>query len=156
MANSVVIPQDIIDKIIETVDDDRDIRLLKECTLVSSSFLLPSRKRLFSRIYLRSDQISCQRLQQFFVENPVILPSVRSITLNWGYWESEASYFLNDTSLIAILRLPFCCLESFSINMSGYFQIGMTSAAELKDALFDCYTFVHLKTLYLERSQRAD
>jgi hypothetical protein len=57
------IPQDIIDKIIAEVGDDT--RLLKQCSLVSSSFLLPSRRQLFSRITLSDDQ-ACQRIWQNF------------------------------------------------------------------------------------------
>ena len=99
MANSVAIPQDIIDNIIEKVGDD--CRLLRKCALVSSSFLLPSRKHLFkfSKIVLRGDE-ACQRLHQFLVENPAIQSSVRSITFKRD--KGSVSYLqLNRTSLIA-------------------------------------------------------
>jgi len=41
----ILLPQDIIDNIIEAVaaDDDSRLTLLKTCALLSSSFLLPSR-----------------------------------------------------------------------------------------------------------------
>jgi hypothetical protein len=42
MAVSVAIPQDIIDHVIAAVGDDKP--LLKQCALVSSSFLLPGNK----------------------------------------------------------------------------------------------------------------
>ena len=84
-AKSVEIPQDIIDNVIAAVG--YNTRLLKKCTLVSSSFLLPSRKQLFSRIYLRSDQ-TCQGIHQLLVQNPVIQSFVRTITLehNVYFW----------------------------------------------------------------------
>ncbi|KIL56629.1 hypothetical protein M378DRAFT_172516 [Amanita muscaria Koide BX008] len=145
MANSVAIPQDIIDNIIEAVDDSR---LLKNCALVSSSFLLPSRKRLFSQISLRNDQ-ACQGLHQFLVENSVIQSFVRSIAIT--YRTSKSHLQFNCISLIAILRLTFCCLESFSIDI----KIGMHPSnwndfsSELKDALSAIIISSTLKTLYL-------
>ena len=105
----VTIPQDIIYNIIEAVaSGGYNRRSLKECALVSSSFLLPCRKHLFSNLYLSRDQ-NCQRLHQFLVENSVVQSFVRSITI-------DLCWLLNCTSLIAILRLPFCCLKSFSMD----------------------------------------
>ncbi|KAM6492889.1 hypothetical protein JOM56_011023 [Amanita muscaria] len=152
MANSVAIPQDIIDNIIEAVGDDS--RLLKKCALVSSSFLLPSRKRLFSQISLRDDQ-ACQGLHQFLVENPVIQSSVRSIAIRYHSCKSHLQ--LNRTSLIAILRLTFCCLESFSIDIKidkhWHWDRDPSNwndfSSELKDALSTIIHSSTLKTLYL-------
>jgi hypothetical protein len=147
MTNSLTIPQDIIDNIIEAVGDDS--RLLKKCALVSSSFLLPSRKHLFSNISLfRVDQ-ACQQLHQLLVENPVIQSFVRSITISPDYRSSKSHLQLNRTSLIAILRLPFCCLESFSINV-WYPSNWNEFSSELKDALLTIIHSSTLKTLYLE------
>ncbi|KIL56625.1 hypothetical protein M378DRAFT_89061 [Amanita muscaria Koide BX008] len=149
MANSVAIPQDIIDNIIEAVGDDS--RLLKNCALVSSSFLLPSRKRLFSQISLRDDQ-ACQRLHQFLVENPVIQSFVRSIAIRYQTFQ------LNCTSLVAILQLTFCYLESFSIidiniGKQWYWDQDPSNwndfSSELKDALSTIIHSSTLKTLYL-------
>ena len=44
--------------------------LLKQCALLSSSFLLPSRKQLYSEIILKDKQGS-QRLHEHFVQNPL-------------------------------------------------------------------------------------
>ena len=112
MSNSVTIPQDIIYNIIEAVSDDRC--LLKKCALVSSSFLLPCRKHIFSELRLRvSGNQACQTLHQFLVENPVVQSFVRSITVV-KHSNPTRSFVSNGnyTSLIAILRLSFCCLES--------------------------------------------
>ena len=151
MANSVAIPHDIIDNIIEKVGDD--CRLLRKCALVSSSFLLPSRKHLFkfSKIVLRGDE-ACQRLHQFLVENPVIQSSVRSITFKRD--KASVSYLqLNRTSLIAILRLPFRCLESFSTDAYMWCDSPPLNwndfSSELKDALSTIIHSSTLKTLYL-------
>ena len=138
------ISQDIIYNIIEAVGDDK--RLLKACALVSSSFLLPCRKHLFSKLYLSRDQ-TCQRLHQFLVENPVVQSFVRSIAI--GFYQ-----LLNCTSLIAILRLPFCCLESFSVignKMSAWAPLDWNDfSSELKDTLSTVIHSSTLKNLHLD------
>jgi hypothetical protein len=166
MEKSLEISQDIIDNVIAAVGDDRC--LLKRCALVSFSFLLPSRKQLFSRITLRSDQ-TCQGIHQFLIQNPVIQSFVRTITLtDGGPWrrESQAGEFkfpdwINGTSLLAILRLPFSRLERFSIcgrrcrdwnfnrkNISCWDWNSFSS--ELKDALSNIIHSSTIKTLSLK------
>jgi hypothetical protein len=141
----VAIPQDIIDNIIEAVGNDT--YLLKECALVSSSFLLPCRKQLFSNLCLSHD-LACQGLHKFLVENPVVQSFVKSITI--GLYE-----LLNCTSLIAILRLPFCCLESFSVigdNMWAWAPLDWNDfSSELKDTLSTVIHSSTLKTLQLSK-----
>ena len=150
MGKSIEIPQDIIDNVIAAVGDDT--RLLKQCALVSSSFLLPSRKQLFSRISLTSDQ-TCQGIHQFLIQNPVIQSSVRTITLGEQVYSSEFEW-MNGASLLAILRLPFCCLEGFSIivNVNRIFSNHWSwnnFSIELKDALTNIIHSSTLKTLNL-------
>ena len=159
MAKSVEIPQDIIDSVIAAVGDDA--RLLKKCALVSSSFLLPSRKHLFSRITLKSDQ-TCQGIHQFFVQNPVIQSFVRSISLaNMEHKNSE--WMDGSTSLLAFLRLPFPCLEHFSIQLrnlwryNSWVRLYLVSpwnwdsfSSELKDVLSNIVHLPTLKTLTLK------
>jgi len=107
------IPQDIIDHVIAAVGHDE--HLLKQCALVSSSFLRPSRKKLFSQIILSGWDETSQRLHQVLIQNPVIWTFVRSIAIT-QYLEDETSKCqLNST--LAILQLPFCCLERFSIGL---------------------------------------
>ena len=150
MSKSVEIPQDIIDNIIAEVGDDTN--LLKLCSLVSSPFLFPSRKQLFSRITIRSDE-TCQGIYQFLVKNPAIQSIVRAITL-MDRWSGKFPQWMNGTSLLAILRLPFGCLECFSINLTldkrkpkpwnwNSFSI------ELKDALSNIIHSSDIKTLSL-------
>jgi hypothetical protein len=146
MARSVEIPQDIIDSIIAVVGDDA--RLLKKCSLVSSSFLLPCRKQLFSRITLRNDK-TCKGIHEFLVQNPVIQSFVRAITLENIQLNRQ---WMNGISLLAILRLPFSCLDCFSI----YFPLLKRSScnwndfsSELKDALSNIIYSSNLKTFSL-------
>jgi hypothetical protein len=151
MAKSLEIPQDIIDNVIAAVGDDR--RLLKQCALVSFSFLHPSRKQLFSRITLSSDQ-NCQRIHQILVRNPVIQSFVRSITLEDIYWrEPKLPDWINGTLLLAILRLPFCRLERFSICGWPHHDWNWdwnNFSSELKDALSNIIHSSTLKTLTLK------
>jgi hypothetical protein len=150
MAKSMDIPQDIIDSVIAAVGDDT--RVLKQCTLVSSSFLLPSRKQLFSRFTLKNHQTSLG-IHHFLVGNPVIQSFVRSITLtqdidSWGMLKSPE--WMNGRSLLAILRLPFCCLERFSIIIDQDYPWDWNSIrTELKDALSNIIHSSTLKTLSL-------
>ena len=148
------IPQDIIDNVVAAVGNDRC--LLKKCALVSSSFLRPSRKQLFSKITLNRDE-SCQRIHQVLIQNPVIQSLVRTITLTeytkW-YWKRSDREWLNSTSLLAILRLPFCSLERFSIdvyrrslNVRDWDWNSFSS--EMRDALSNLILSPTLKTLWL-------
>lgn len=108
MAKSVEIPQDTIYNVIAAVGDDT--HLLKQCSLVPSLFLYPSRKQLFSRITLDSDE-TCQEIHQFFVQNPVIQPCVRTITINSKINSKTDSTWphkwTSGVSPLAILRLRF-------------------------------------------------
>ena len=153
MTNPVAIPTDIIDHIIEAVGYDPP--LLKKCALVSSSFLLLSRKHLFSYISLRSPR-GCERLHQFLTENPVVQSFVRSISVKLGlrYQTSEPHSQSNYTSLIAILRLPFCCLERFSINYCAFMHRPSNwndFSSELRDAFSTIIHLSTLKALHLEQ-----
>ena len=152
MAKPMEIPQDIVDIVIAEVGDD--ISSLKQCALVSSSFLRPSRKQLFSRIVLRSDQNS-QGFHQLLVRNPLIQSFIKSITIFGDGSRSVNPKWMNGTSLVAILRLPFCCLERFSIVMCpDYWNMipwnWNSFSSELKDALSNIIYSSNIKTLSLE------
>ena len=113
----VEIPQDIIDNVIMAVGDDS--HLLKQCSLVNSSFLLPSRKKLFSRITLENDE-TCQNIYEFLVQNPSIQSYIRAITLTAKIVPNKKyryTWLIRCLSLPAILELEFRCLELFSINV---------------------------------------
>ena len=146
---SGVIPQEIIDNIIAAVGNFNDKRWLKQCALVSSSFLLPSRKQLFSRITLSNNR-DCQGIHQFLVQNPIIQHFVRTIILKGSRWGPSGEFskhpeWMNGTSLLAILRLPIC-LECFTIR--GFWDWDSFSS-ELKNALWNIIHSPSLKTLSL-------
>jgi hypothetical protein len=151
MGKSLEIPQDIIDNVIAAVGYNKS--LLQKCSLVSSSFLLPSRKQLYSRITLRSVQ-TCQGIHQILVQNPVLQSFVRTITIDEDLGASLRSFsqWMNCKRLHAILRLPFCCLERFSIIV-WWDELGCwdwnSFRSELKDALSNIIHSTTLKTLSL-------
>jgi hypothetical protein len=153
MAKSLELPQDIIDNIIAAVGDDT--HLLEQCSLVSSSFLRPSRKQLFSRISIRNEQ-TCQGIHQLLVQNPVIQSFVRTITMDGSIYPE----WINGTSILAILRLSFCCLESLSIisrrdDSDWVWNFNFESwnwdcfSSEMKDALSNIMLSSTLKTISL-------
>jgi hypothetical protein len=142
-SESVEFPQDIIDDIIAALGDNT--RLLKQCALVSSSFLLPSRKQLFSSITLRNDQ-NCDGIHQFLVQNSVIQSFVRTIVIK----DNTRMFpeWMNGTSLLAILRLPFWRLKSFVFREVWMWGLNSFSI-ELKDALSNIMHSSSLKSLSL-------
>ena len=154
MSKPVEIPQDIIDSVIAEVGDDTD--LLKQCSLVSSSFLFSCRRKLFSSITIGSDE-SCQGIHQLLVQNPVIQSFVRAITVTRTRSERSDRFpqWMNGTSLPAILRLPFSFLECFSIFLDLLYSDPKpwnwnSFSGELKDALSNIIHSPNLKTLSLQ------
>jgi hypothetical protein len=73
------IPQEIIDKIIDSVHDHEN-NLLRTYSLVSRSFLYPSRKRLFAHITLLT-QAQCQCILDLLIRHPYIQSFVKSLTI---------------------------------------------------------------------------
>ena len=143
---SMKIPQEIIDNVIAAVGDD-DTHLLKRCSLVSSSFLHPIRKQLFSRVTLESNK-SCQEILKFLVQNPVIQSFV-SISLKYMS-KSRYAKWMNGKSLLAILRLPLRRLECFSIAVDPINRMNWNGfRSELQDAILNIINSSTFKTLSL-------
>jgi hypothetical protein len=88
------------------------------------------------------------------VQNPVIQSSVRSITLteNSDKWGPKFTEWMNGTSLLAILRLSFYHLESFSIteHRRSHHWSWDSFSVELKDAISNIIHSPTLKTLFLK------
>ena len=144
MANSVEIPQDIIDNVIAALGNDA--RSLKQCALVSSSCLNPSRKQLFYNINFGYDVEACHRLHQVLIHNPVIRSFIRRITVDHRHWGFKLTF---DKSLLAILQFPFCHLEELSLSAANWSHF----SGELKDALL---TLIHSPTLKILSRTRVN
>ena len=90
-------------------------------TMLPSFLLVPSsRKQLFSRITLRNDR-ACQTIHQ--ISRPKSSHSepftlTEYIDVQVSHFENFECQWMNSASLLATLRLPFRCLERFSINVS--------------------------------------
>ena len=116
----------------------------KNAPLVSSSFLFPSHKQLFSRVTLGSDR-TCQRIHQFLVQNPVI----QFFIITGKGAGSTNPEWTNGASL-----LSFRCLEDFLIivrrDVWNYRNWNWNLFnSELKDALSNIIHSYTLKTLSL-------
>ncbi|GLB34340.1 hypothetical protein LshimejAT787_0112240 [Lyophyllum shimeji] len=98
------LPLDIFESVIEHLYDDAES--LRRCTLVCKSFVVPSRKRLFTRIYVghnrRTDNpnnLPCKQLYKYLTGNPDIVPYVQElwvdgITGDWVFKEETVSLLL--------------------------------------------------------------
>jgi hypothetical protein len=85
------------------------------------------------------------------VQNPVIQSFVRTITLVEDI-HRQHPVWVNGTSLLAILRLPFCCLECFTITLdrsdwAPFNWDWYAFSSEVKDALSNIIHSSTLKTL---------
>jgi hypothetical protein len=154
------IPLDIIENILSEIGDDTP--LLQQCSLVSSSFHLFSRKHLFSEVFIKSAQ-TCRRLHLVLVQNPEIPPLIRKIRIldpgnnRSSHVLSPEMGWINGDSLFNILQFPFRflrCLE-FSIAKADYtrnlYPLDWTCLRnELKAALSSIVQLSTLETLSLD------
>jgi hypothetical protein len=134
--------QEIIDSIIGTFHF-YDRTTLKECALVSRSFLIPSRRKLFSYLRLCSEE-QCQNLYRFLVQNPYIQSSIIALSI-YGNHERYGRYptvntpngILASEAMLSILRLPFRCLQKFSVvffeSSFGWNEL----RSDIRDTLWD-------------------
>lgn len=154
MTNPLTIPQDIIDGVIEAIDTKSTLR---RCALVSSSFLLPSRKRLFSHIHLRSDT-QCKRLHSVLIENSHILSFITNLTVIRRVPQTKLSLDLwfskNPSSLLAILRLPLHRLTAFSLVSSPPFLQWGRISSNVQAAIQHIIRLPSLSKLHLSTINR--
>ncbi|KAF9050332.1 hypothetical protein BJ165DRAFT_998094 [Panaeolus papilionaceus] len=74
----MALPQELIDAIIDTLEDD--VESLRKCTLVSSAFLTRAQKHLFRQITLSSGQTTLPaRLTNLLSESPHISRTITSL-----------------------------------------------------------------------------
>ncbi|KAF9457666.1 hypothetical protein BDZ94DRAFT_1272550 [Collybia nuda] len=92
MAISLPVPQDIISEIIDKLGNNPDA--LKACARVARSFLIPSRKKLFSAIRLTTR--SARRLLFVLQRNPDISDYILDVTI--------VTFSLANTNLLHILK----------------------------------------------------
>ena len=101
------IPQDIIDNIIRNIGT-HEKSLLRTYTLVSHSFLYPSRKRLFAHISLHSTQY-CRGFLNLLVGHPYLQSYVKTLNISYHSLLRDNPAFEND--LLPLLHLLLCSLE---------------------------------------------
>ena len=81
--DSFSIPTDVIHDIVDAIEDREALR---QCALVAKSFLIPSRKRLFTDIHVRCSAQS-ERLYSVLVHNPNIQGYIKSC-ISLMRWQS--------------------------------------------------------------------
>ncbi|KAK0459775.1 uncharacterized protein EV420DRAFT_289062 [Desarmillaria tabescens] len=123
MTNVGIIPQELVDSIIDEIPVD-DPDTLRSCTLVNRSFFPRSHKRLFSTIILRSCSYKhanasidpYRRFMRFVSLYAHYASLVKDIQLHDVYLPVSGSWFTQDDNVIPqiLSRLPH--LESISIS----------------------------------------
>jgi hypothetical protein len=127
MVQQPSIPQDIIDHIIESVPS-HDTYLLRTCTLVSRSFLYPSRKRLFADIKLGTQE-QLLALLDVLVKHPYVQSYVKILqidnpipSIQYGRRYSKINRMKTENTLLSVLRLPMRSIESLCLRFSSYHE----------------------------------
>ena len=115
MTVSMALPQELIDHIIAQVADRYHWDALQQCSLVSHSFLLPSRKHLFTNIHInRATQ--CDKLHAVLARHPYIQSFIQYLRILYNdHTYPDDPSLCDNKSLIAILQLPLRCLKDLTI-----------------------------------------
>jgi hypothetical protein len=134
------IPQDIINSIVGNIDN-RKKSLLRTCTLVSRSFLYPSRKQLFAHISLRSPKY-CRGFLDLLVEHPYFQSYVKSLWILHPGDSTSVSHLLEvlapehlheigatafENHLLPVLQLPLLFRHSTCAQIQPLRLIGARS-----------------------------
>jgi hypothetical protein len=140
------IPQDIIDHIIESVMAmGYDEYLLRTCTLVSRSFLYPSRKQLFANISLGTQE-QCLALLDVLVKHPYIQSYVKILQIDnpitgmyrWRYSNpNRITKIIDENTLLSLLRLPLRSIKTLSLEFSSYHEHDWDPSGNLIETLSD-------------------
>ncbi|RDB17345.1 hypothetical protein Hypma_001996 [Hypsizygus marmoreus] len=106
--SSPVLPQELLDKVIDDLQDD--FEALKVCTLTSRSLLGRSQINLFFAIRISNLQ-RCRRLRSVLEGNPLLSERVRELEvvdfIKWVKGDTDLPYILRATVLLRSL-----CVES--------------------------------------------
>ena len=156
------IPQEIIDNIADELWDDADA--LDSCAIVCRSFLIPSRRNLFSDIYLNSVE-RLERLHRLLVSKPDLANYIRELTFVASFVSAEDKYLwlssLRDgRTLPGILRL-IRRLQILSWGIGTSVPWGATTivswgdfSPELQIALLDILRSPSLRSIELSNLYR--
>ncbi|RDB19041.1 hypothetical protein Hypma_014400 [Hypsizygus marmoreus] len=118
MQSSSNLPQELLDKIIDDIHDEKEI--LKHCALTSRCLLHCSQSHLFSSIRLSNDTL-VHRLHDVLTDNPIISKHVHELELNPRHW-----IISSETSLVPLLRM-FTSLKSLKVAAPGHVHLTWNS-----------------------------
>jgi hypothetical protein len=126
-------PQELIDNIIGNIEVDEKY-LLRTLSLVSRSFLYPSRKKLFAKIALIRQERS-HGLLSVFTQHQYIQSSVRHLDIHY-----QGSHCgpgpIHEPTLLSLLRLPLLSLRTLVLHLDSELRWPKLSS-DLRDALSD-------------------
>ena len=154
------VSQEIVDNIIGNININEK-QNLRRLSLVSRSFLYPSRKRLFAKIALAHREQS-QGLLSVLAQHPYIQSSVRHLEIHYPSsfrclpWYSEPTKFQpnDEPTLLSLLRLPLLSLRTLVFDSASYCHWPKLSS-DLRDALSDVIHSPSLTSLELCRAVRV-
>lgn len=139
---TTVLPQEIVDKVIDCFHDD--FSNLKECALVCQEWLSSCRFHIFHTITLRPPTFTtrnyifevvtdCQRLYKIIESSPEIAYYIRNLTICEGMLKGE--WITKDRTLPLLLR-KLRSLQGFRIERSASMKIFWKSLPEeLREAM---------------------
>jgi hypothetical protein len=146
------IPQDIIETVIEKISPN-DRETLKQCSLVSQSFLAPSQKPLFAVVYLTKGRIDCQRLHRLLVHSPHIAAYVRElhviVSSDPPYFRGTRKWVYGEETFPRLLQALKPWLRSFSLSVKYDSLNWNRFRSELQSALLDLLTSPNLISVRL-------
>jgi hypothetical protein len=148
------IPQDVIDLIIGELDGDSDA--LKQCATVASSFLHPSRRRLFSSIHFHN-QGQAGRLHELLTSVPGISLYVYELRFWWDSWEEDnnhSAWLRNDRTIAKVLKmLPGLRALTWGWGLSRLdWETDLSN--ELRSALVDLFQAPNLRVVTITNVER--
>jgi hypothetical protein len=154
--SGVPIPQDIIDTVIGELSFN-DIDTLKQCSLVSHSFLASSQKLLFSMVYFRAGyavRAPFRQLHYLLNHSPHIISYIRELHVIvisdtphlhslYGEW------LFNDETFWFILQILTPSLQSFSLVAREHELAWACFPFKLQSSLLDLFISPNLTSVRL-------
>jgi len=147
------LPQDIIHAVIEKISPN-DIETLKQCSVVSQSFLVPSQKQLFSVIHLTlKGRFSCQRLHHLLLNAPHIATYIRELHVVFfsdsPHLQHTRKWIYGEETFPHLLQLMKPWLKSFSLAGKYNSVNWALFPPELQNAILDLCTSPNLISIRL-------
>ena len=138
MASPVMVPKDIITRIIGHFSDD-DFDTLEECSVVSHAFSVPSQKRLFSIVHIGPGRKLCRRLYRLLTRSPHIASYIRELHVVDRVRDGKGWVPIYE-AFPRLLQTVTPYLQSFSLSFREYAGVEWDRLpADLQSSLLDLF-----------------